>query len=272
MVSVEQIGLVRKFSIARTVFGRNLYFTAAYFVDGLVIDTGCAHTAREFTQALDGLQVDLIANTHSHEDHVGANAALQHSLNVKVLAHQEALPFLSNPRVRRLHPYQRVVWGYPTPSRGHALGNEFETMNFRFEVIPTPGHSPDHVCFYESRQGWLFAGDAYIGGKDKALRSDYNIWQILDSLKKLSRLDAQFIFPGSGTVRDNPKKAIQNKIDYLEETAERVLKLHTLGLSYRRISRKLFGPEMPITYITLGHFCGKNLVKSYIEDKQVLTG
>lgn len=106
MVSIEQIGLVRKFSIARTVFGRNLYFTAAYFVDGLMIDTGCAHASREFTQALHGLHVHLIANTHSHEDHVGANAALQNSLKIKILAHPVALPFLSNPRLRQLHPYR----------------------------------------------------------------------------------------------------------------------------------------------------------------------
>ena len=89
---------------------------------------------------------------------------------------------------------------------GQALENEFETAHFRFEVIHTPGHSPDHVCFYESNQGWLFAGDAYIGGRDKALRRDYNVWQILDSLKKLARLDAQFIFPGSGTVRETQKR------------------------------------------------------------------
>jgi glyoxylase-like metal-dependent hydrolase (beta-lactamase superfamily II) len=268
MISAEQIGLVRKFSIARTVFGRNLYFTAAYLVDGLMIDTGCAHTVREFTEALDGSHVDLIANTHSHEDHVGANADLQNSLRIKILAHPKALPFLSNPRLRQLHPYQRVVWGYPTGSSGQALENEFETAHFRFDVIHTPGHSPDHVCFYESNQGWLFAGDAYIGGRDKALRRDYNVWQILDSLKKLARLDAQFIFPGSGTVRENPQEALQTKIDYLEETAERVLELHARGLSYRRISRQLFGPETPIAYITLGHFCGKNLVRSYVEDKR----
>jgi hypothetical protein len=27
----------------------------------------------------------------------------------------------------------------------------------------------------------------------------------------------------------------------------------------------LFGPEMPIAYITLGHFSGVRLVKSYLE-------
>ena len=268
MISAEQIGLVRKFSIARTMFGRDLYFTAAYLVDGLMVDTGCAHTVRELTQALDGLHVHLIANTHSHEDHIGANAALQSVFDAQISAHRDALPYLADPRLRLLRPYQRVVWGYPAPSAGLALGNQLETEHFRFEVIHTPGHSPDHVCLYEPGQGWLFTGDAYVGGRDKALRSDYNVWQILSSLKKLARLDAQFIFPGSGTVRDNPKEAFRTKIDYLEGKAERVLELHARGLNYRRISKQLFGPEMLIAYITLGHFSGRNLVRSYIEDKR----
>jgi glyoxylase-like metal-dependent hydrolase (beta-lactamase superfamily II) len=269
MISAEQIGLVRKFSIARTMLGRNLYFTAAYLVDGLMVDTGCAYTVRELTQALDGSHVDLIVNTHSHEDHVGANAALQSAFDAQIFAHSDALPYLADPRRRLLHPYQRVVWGYPAPSTGQALGNQLETEHFKFEVIPTPGHSPDHVCLYEPEQGWLFAGDACVGGRDKALRSDYNVWQIIDSLKKLARLDAQFIFPGSGTVRDNAEESLRTKIDYLEETAERVLELHARGLGYRDIRRQLFGPEMLITYFTLGHFSGRNLIRSYIEDKQV---
>jgi len=268
MIRMEQIGPVRKFSIARTILGRNLYFTAAYLVDGLMVDTGCAHTVRELTQALDGSYVHLIANTHGHEDHIGANAALQTAFAAQILAHREALPYLADPGRRRLHPYQRVVWGRPAASRGQELGNQLETEHFQFEVIHTPGHSPDHVCLYEPTQGWLFAGDAYVGGRDKALRRDYNVWQIISSLKKLARLDAQFIFPGSGTVRDNPKEALRTKIEYLEQTAGRVLELHSRGLSYSRISRQLFGPEMLIAYITLGHFSARNLVRSYIEDRE----
>lgn len=234
-----------------------------------MVDTGCAHTVHELTPALDGSHIHLIANTHSHEDHLGANAALQSVFGAQILAHRDALPYLADPRLRRLHPYQRVVWGYPAPSTGQALGNQLETEHFRFEVIHTPGHSPDHVCLYEPRQGWLFAGDAYVGGRDKALRRDYNVWQIIDSLKKLARLDAQYIFPGSGTVRDNPKEALRTKIEYLEQTAGRVLELHSRGLSHRRIGRQLFGPERLISYITLGHFSARNLVRSYIEDKEV---
>jgi glyoxylase-like metal-dependent hydrolase (beta-lactamase superfamily II) len=68
-------------------------------------------------------------------------------------------------------------------------------------VIPTPGHSPDHICLFEAQQGWLFSGDAYIGGKDRALRAGYDIHGIIASLKRLSELPVTTIFSGSGTVR-----------------------------------------------------------------------
>jgi len=51
-------------------------------------------------------------------------------------------------------------------------------LHHRFEVIYISGHSPDHICLYGPEKGWIFTGDAYIGGKDRVLRQDYDIWQI----------------------------------------------------------------------------------------------
>lgn len=265
MIEVERIGEVVKFRMARTLFGKGRYFTAAYWVDGLVIDTGCMYTVDEFVAALNDLPVDRIVNTHSHEDHVAANAALQAKYGAEVLAHAAALPILADPLKNRLHPYQRVLWGQPEPSLGAAVGEALETRRHRFEIVWAPGHSQDHVCLYEPSTGWLFSGDTYVGGKDRALRADYNIWQIIESLKTLAALDTSMLFPGSGTTRPNPKEDLLKKIAYLEETGYRVLDLHQKGWNRRRIRRKLFGPEMVISYYTLGHFSGKNLVRSYIE-------
>ena len=77
MIQIEQIGEVRKFRLARTMAGRGLYFTAAYWVDGLMVDTGCAYTVRELLESVDNFPVRCIVNTHSHEDHIAGNAALQ---------------------------------------------------------------------------------------------------------------------------------------------------------------------------------------------------
>lgn len=267
MIQTEQIDEVHKFRLARSLFGRELYFTTAYWVDGMMIDTGCAHTVRELIDALKGHRVDLVVNTHSHEDHVAGNAALQQLYGAEVLAHPLALPVIENQGRRPpLHPYRRLMWGYPVPSKGKTIGEFVETDHHHFQVIHTPGHSPDHICLYEPAKGWFFSGDLFVGGRDRALRADYNIWQMIESLRKVASLDISLLFPGSGSVRRNPIPEIIRKIEYLEELGKHVLSLYHKGMRYARIRRKLFGAEMPIAYLTLGHFSGKNLIRSYVED------
>jgi len=269
LIKTQDIEGVVKIKLARSFLGRPFYSTTAYWVDGLLIDTGCAHTQEEFLAVAEDLGIDRVVNTHSHEDHFGANGALQARWNVEILAHAEALPILADPRLLRLQPYRRIFWGYPAPSVAQPVpfgpGEVVETVHHRFQVIHTPGHSPDHICLYEREKGWLFTGDAYIGGRDRALRADYDIYAIIDSLKKLAELETSRLFPGSGTVRDNPRQDLVRKIEYLEETGSRVRELHQKGLSLSQIRREIFGCELPIAYITLGHFSGRNLVRSYLE-------
>lgn len=268
MIQTYQAGEVRVFRMARTLLGRGLYYTAAYWVDGLLVDTGCAYTENELVSALQGLPTRLIVNTHSHEDHVGGNSAIQSHFGTRVFIHPLGLPLLATPpRGRELRPYQRVMWGYPAPSEGEPIGDRIETERYSFQVIHTPGHSPDHICLFEAQQGWLFSGDAYVGGRDRALRADYDIWQIVASLRKMAALDPGHLFTGSGRVREDGRRELGEKIRYLEETGETVLSLRRRGWGYRRIRRQIFGRELPISYATLGHFSGRHLVRSFIEDR-----
>ena len=62
--------------------------------------------------------VDQIVNTHSHEDHIGANAQVQALFRCPILAHPDALPILQNPRLQPLQLYRRLFWGWPKPSAG----------------------------------------------------------------------------------------------------------------------------------------------------------
>lgn len=268
MIQVEKAtpgGEVIKLRVARSLFGRPAYFTSAYWVDGLLIDTGCAHTAGQFLTTLQGWRVDQVVNTHSHEDHIGANAQVQQTFHCSIRAHPDALPILRDPGLQRLQPYRRLFWGRPKPCDAGAVGDWVQTDRFRFQVIPTPGHSPDHICLFEPDRGWLFSGDAYIGGEDRALRHGYDIHTTLTSLKRLAELSVEMIFSGSGTVRDEGRKPLLYKIAYLEELGERIRTLHQEGLSARQIRRRLFGRELPITYLTLGHFSSMHLVRSYLK-------
>ena len=135
---------------------------------------------------------------------------------------------------------------------------------YRYQVICTPGHSPDHICLYEQERGWLFTGDLFVGGRDRALRAGYDIWQIIASLKRVAALPLARLFPGSARVRDNPHQALTEKIAYLEETGRRVLDLSQQGLDVGAIARQLFGGPMWIELITAGHFTRSWLVRSYL--------
>lgn len=257
-------GEVLRLRSARDILGKPVYFTAAYWVDGLLVDTGCAHTAHQLLAALEGRRVEQVVNTHRHEDHIGANAAVQAAFGCPIYAHPQALPVLREPRRQALQPYRRLFWGRPRPSEASPLGERVETGRFSFQVIHTPGHSPDHICLFEPRRGWLFSGDAYIGGKDRALRAGYDIHGIIASLKTLARLPVQVIFSGSGTVREMGVEPLRLKIAYLEQLGQNIRSLHDEGLTPRQIRRRLFGRELFIAYITLGHFSGLHLVRSFL--------
>jgi len=269
VLEVREHGLVISFRAARSFLGHAFYHTAAYWVDGLLVDTTCAYTARELLDALSArtLTVKQVVNTHCHEDHIGANGLVQQVFGVPILAHPLALPILAEPKLQYLQPYRRFFWGWPKPSQGQPLGKWVETEHCRFQVLHTPGHSPDHICLYEPKMGWLFTGDAYIGGQDRAARPDYDIYEVIASLKKLAALEVTALFPGSGSVRMNhPTAEIQRKIAYLEELGAKVRDLHQQGYSVRAIQKRLLGKEPHITYLTQGHFRGVYLIQAYLRD------
>jgi hypothetical protein len=119
---------------------------------------------------------------------------------------------------------------------------------------------------YEPDQGWLFTGDLFVGGKDRALGAEYNIWQIISSLKLIADLPIQTLFPGSARVRTNPQEELQAKINYLENMGQRVLALYQKGWKITSIARAICGSPMLIEVFTRGHFSRNNLIRSFIND------
>lgn len=79
-------------------------------------------------------------------------------------------------------------------------GETLEFVHRRFEVLFTPGHSPDHICLYDRERKVLFTGDhvlpvitphiTYQPGTDTDPLGDY-----LNGLERLKALDVEYTLP-----------------------------------------------------------------------------
>jgi len=262
VLQTTRFGEVTVFKMGRTLLGSVVYPVHCFLVDGLLIDSGCRSAAREFLGAISHHRVAAVANTHHHEDHIGNNAFFA-SRGVPVYAPEGALPFVADPHRIKMHLCQHLAWGRPAPAVARPLPGELRTERFRVRVIPTPGHSPDHVCFFEPDRGWLFSGDLFLGEQQKVLTRDENFSALLASLRRVLALEPEVMFCSLRGVVPEATAALQRKIAYWEEVRDRVCYLKARGWPVRRIVRHVLGPEnLPSVLMTMGFFSKAHLVRA----------
>ncbi|HOF78426.1 MAG TPA: MBL fold metallo-hydrolase [Smithellaceae bacterium] len=267
MISTAQYGEVLQIRVCRYPDFPSAMWVCSYLVDGLLIDTGIAHTAKEFTAFLKDKYLKKAVNTHFHEDHVSANKFLQDEYGIEIFAHPLSVNKINKPAT--LYPYQEAVWGYPVPSEVKPLGSYIYSENYSFEVIPTPGHDRGHICLFEKSHGWLFSGDLYINTKPKVCRPSDDMWQILADLENIRSLNPQVLFPAPTHVVYEPAAKLDELIARLEELGGEIVALHQKGKSVERIKEEIFGPEDMFAQMTQQQFSSLNMVKSFLKNHLV---
>ena len=71
------------------------------------------------------------------------------------------------------------------------------------QVIATPGHTPDHVCYFWERERVLFAGDLLNNRSGLSLTPDRITWNMATahaSARRVLQLDPAVICTGHGEV------------------------------------------------------------------------
>ena len=197
--------------VGRLNQGINTQFIV-YRIGETVIDTGPSNQWRYVKQFLSSHQVEQLLLTHHHEDHSGNahHISVTHGVLPKApkLAQEKLATGYKTPIL------QRVVWGSLVPVKTQAL-SEQEFLADGSQIIPvhTPGHARDLTCFFLPEQGYFFSGDLFIARKLKLLRSDENLEQLVDSIKKVLKLDFKTLFCPHGGVIENGKSALADKLD-----------------------------------------------------------
>ncbi|MDE5708800.1 MAG: MBL fold metallo-hydrolase [Alistipes sp.] len=147
-----------------------------------------------------GLRPVLAINTHGHFDH---------TLGVRHLQQRYGIPFALSSKDRFLLENAQTsgsIFGVRVGEMPTIDIDLDETPEIRFgettlRVIPTPGHTPGHVAFYEPQAGIVFTGDTLFResiGRTDLPGGDYS-WimrSILDNLLPLG--DQTRVHPGHG--------------------------------------------------------------------------
>ncbi len=180
----------------------------AYIVGSAMID--CGGDAEFILRYLseNGLtrSIRALLLTHAHYDHAGAYFALQ-NLGAEVAIHSADVEIAkTNPMA-----YGMLLFTPVNPDVTFKGGEELKLGRLRLRVIHTPGHSPGSVCYYEPDRKWLFSGDTVFSGGGFG-RVDFpggNALELISSLKKLTELEVDVLYPGHDeVVEENAEREI----------------------------------------------------------------
>jgi glyoxylase-like metal-dependent hydrolase (beta-lactamase superfamily II) len=241
----------------------------AFFVDGLLIDTGHSNAQKSALKKFSELEIEQIILTHHHEDHAGNLHALKKIKDYSVYAHKTCVQLMESPPPVCF--IERKTWGANTAVEGITPVDEIiETDQYKFHIIPTPGHSKDHICLYEANQGWLFSGDLYVHHYIRYFMATESVTEQIKSLKKVLQLDVQRFFCSHSFREDLFQERFGKKLQFLEDFHGNVIELHQKGLRPAKIMKALQMKEKwMIRILSGGWLSGINMVQSSIRDVEL---
>jgi glyoxylase-like metal-dependent hydrolase (beta-lactamase superfamily II) len=169
--------------------------------------------------ALAGSRLAQVLVTHSHADHAsGAAAIAQRMPHVR---------FLKKPWLQRDTEWH-VRW------EAMEDGDLVSAGDGVLGAVWTPGHSPDHLCFWSQESRLLFCGDlAWKGSTVVVPSSDKggDMSAYLASLERVLELAPEKMLPAHGPIIDDPVALLSQYLEHRKIREQEVLAAVRSGLT-----------------------------------------
>ena len=230
-----------------------------------LIEVGSSIQILDIFDATEQLGVDLkklsyIIPTHVHSDHAGGAGHLMQQLpHTRVVVHPRAAKFLADQSIiDRLLLSRKIVFGDDADERFGGMfavavekfvqvdnGSAIDLGDRKLEVIHTPGHDPNHLCFLDSKTRGLFCGDA-LGGyfPETKTRMPASVpgsdpEEILQSIHRLRQLSPAMLFFSHGGATADASRIIELALSDERQCADTALKALKAQEDHEAIARRL---------------------------------
>lgn len=204
--------------------------------DGLtVVDTNMAGNGKVILRAAQtiGLPITRIALTHAHGDHAGSLDELHQLLpDAEVALTPRTAAFLKGQLELQVNEPQAKLRGSfvkRTTQATHRLQPGDKVGSLR--MLAAAGHTPDHIAFFDERDGTLIAGDAFqtqagiaVAGVTRWLfpfpaLATWHLPTALETAIALRALKPARLAVGHGRVLENPLAQMDEAIRVAEALA-----------------------------------------------------
>lgn len=190
--------------------GNNTYLISGS--EPALIDAGIGHPKHlaAVRDALAGNALTRVLVTHGHPDHAAGASHLA-----------ETWPGLRFAKM----PWSDVDNQFAVPWVALADGDQISVGDGYVRVIHTPGHSPDHVCFFDEETRTLFCGDLLIKGASVVIPVSRggSLTAYLRSLELIQALEPTRVLPAHGPEIDDLSSVVQQYVAHRQHREIEIL-------------------------------------------------
>jgi glyoxylase-like metal-dependent hydrolase (beta-lactamase superfamily II) len=203
-----------------TLYGTNTYLVGRGTV--AVVDPGplLGEHLAGLRRALHGEAVSQVLVTHRHLDHCESAAAL---------ARETGAVLAAGARRPSSDPFVGAQFGEAadpafTPDVVLEDGERVQGPGWTLEVVATPGHTSDHLCFSLGAEGLLLTGDHVMGWSTSVvIPPDGDMAAYRASLRLLQPRDDRAYLPGHGPAVTEPRHYVTALVAHRVEREMEIL-------------------------------------------------
>lgn len=232
--------------------------------------------------------IDRIFLTHQHVDHVGLTAEIVERTDAKVLAHPDAVPYITldaefmhhhdhffhtlyreNGVPEKLLGYverfRKMTEVYSEPALVHKTitGEEVLEGNEEWVSIFTPGHTQNHLALFRKQDGVMLSGDflikeissnAFVEPPARpGLERAKPLLVYRQAMNKIAKMPIRRMLSAHGESIENHAELIAHRLRRNDERAEKIYGLlEGTGKTVFELSAELFPSiylkELPLTF------------------------